>query len=64
VDGRGFEADHPTSDLLTFWRMYRLKILIALTIVVVGAVVGGAVGGTVNKHDGTEESAQPPDSIG
>jgi len=44
--------------------MYRLKILIALTIVVVGAVVGGAVGGTVNKHDGTEESAQPPDSTG
>lgn len=61
VDGQGLEAVQQTSDPPTFWSMHRLKILITLAIVVVGAVVGGAVGGTVGKDDGNEESAQSPD---
>lgn len=64
VDGRGIEAmeSQPTIDsepVPSFWKKYRILIVVVALVCVVGAVVGGAVGGTVGKnHD--EDSTNSP----
>ena len=65
VDGRGIEAvrslrppEPEPEPRVSFWRRYRLAILIVLALVVVGAIVGGAVGGTVGSHHHADENPQ------